>query len=115
MRSLVVPGWGQAYNQQPLKAVIYAGLEQGLIYGIYRNHTLFRQSQLAGLNDDAGFYKNERNRLGWYLAGTLILSVMDAFVDAHLFSFDVSDDLSDRARRIPIQNRIRIGLRFDIK
>ena len=42
LRSLAFPGWGQVYVKQPLKAVIYAGIEQGFIYGIYRQHNLYK-------------------------------------------------------------------------
>lgn len=94
IRSLVFPGWGQAYNRRPLKSVVYGGIQEGLIYSIYLQHKQYLYYDRLGEDREAGFYKNDRNRLTWYLAGATILSVMDAFVDAHLYGFDVSDQLS---------------------
>ncbi|MDP8228225.1 MAG: DUF5683 domain-containing protein [Candidatus Electryoneaceae bacterium] len=95
-RSLLFPGWGQSYVHSPLKAVIYGGIEQGLIYSIHRQNRLFRYYKDQEQDEFADSYKNNRNRLTWYLAGTIILSMLDAYVDAHLYHFDVSDDLSSR-------------------
>lgn len=39
-RSALVPGWGQFYNQQPLKGGLVAGLEAGLIAGAVVFHVL---------------------------------------------------------------------------
>jgi hypothetical protein len=39
------------------------------------------------------FYKRQRNEFGWYLAFTYILNVVDAYVDAALFNFEVSPNL----------------------
>ncbi|MFH0765818.1 MAG: DUF5683 domain-containing protein [Calditrichota bacterium] len=103
LRSLILPGGGQAYNQQPLKAVIYGGLEEGLIFGVYRQHQLFKSSRRSGDDVGADFYRNDRNRLTWYLTGVIILSMVDAYVDAHLFDFDVSDKFSEVETRLDKQ------------
>ena len=94
LRSLVFPGWGQMYARQPLKAVIYSGIQQGFMYGVYRQHKLYQYHESHGEEGLANFYRNDRNRMGWYLTAAIILSVMDAYVDAHLYKFDVSDDLA---------------------
>lgn len=95
-RSLFFPGWGQSYVGSPLKAVIYGGIEQGLIYTVYRQHRLFRYYKDQEQDQFAETHRNNRNRMTWYLAGAIILSMLDAYVDAHLYYFDVSDDLSER-------------------
>ena len=94
LRSLVIPGWGQLYNRTPIKAVIVGGVEEGFLYAIYQNHRLFRY--YSGNEDPVKgeFYRDQRNRLTWYLTESVILSVMQAYVDAHLYGFDVSDQLS---------------------
>ncbi|MBM3329673.1 MAG: hypothetical protein FJY67_09430 [Calditrichaeota bacterium] len=89
LRSLALPGWGQSYNRQPLKAVIYGGAEAAFIYGIYRQDQLRAANARMGRSDIAAIYREDRNRLGWYLAGMIILAMVDAFVDAHLYGFDV--------------------------
>jgi len=82
-----------------MKAVILGGIEQVFIYSVYRQHRLYRYH--SGRNDDetSEFYRNERNRLTWYLAASIVLSVMDAYVDAHLYRFDVSEDLTATSGR----------------
>jgi len=99
LRSLAFPGWGQVYNRQPLKAVIIGGIEEGLIYGVYRQHLLFVDSRRLGDDRSADVYKEDRNRLTWILAGTVILSMVDAYVDDQLFDFDTGDDLSKKKLR----------------
>lgn len=135
LRSLAFPGWGQMYAGSPLKAVIYSGIEQGFIYGVYWQHKLYQHyysiyqyhdsihqyydslpdshpdslenKRLADFNKEladynerlANPYKNDRNRMAWYLTAAIILSVMDAYVEAHLYGFDVSDDLSGSGGR----------------
>ncbi|MDP8237964.1 MAG: DUF5683 domain-containing protein [Candidatus Hatepunaea meridiana] len=94
LRSLVLPGWGQIYVKQPLKAVIYAGIQQGFMYGIYRQHNLYKYHSARDEDGIADFYHNDRNRMGWYLTAAILMSVMDAYVEAHLYKFDVSDKLT---------------------
>jgi len=94
-RSLILPGWGQAYVGRPLKAVIYGGIEQTLIFTIYRKHRLYKYYDRREEGNVASAHKEDRNRLSWYLTGAIIMSMMDAFVDAHLYNFDVSDDYSN--------------------
>ena len=88
-----MPGWGQAYVGSPIKAVIYGGAEQALILSIYKSHRDYKRERANGEAFVAEKYKNDRNRLSWYLAGALILAMADAYVDAHLYDFDVSENL----------------------
>jgi len=99
LRSIFLPGWGQAYNRNPVKALVYGGIEQGLIFAVYRQHLYFRYYREKGEDRRADAYRNDRNRLTWYLTASILLSMMDAFVDAHLYQFDVSDDLSDGRKK----------------
>ncbi len=94
LRSLLFPGWGQVYNRKPLKAVIYSGIEQAFIFGIHRQHELYRHYDAIDDDNSAEFYRNNRNRQAWYLAAAMIVSVMDAYVDAHMYRFDVSKKLT---------------------
>lgn len=90
-RSLVVPGWGQYYNHQYLKAVLVCGTEVGLMTtAIYWNS----KANATSNRDDKLFYQNNRNTANWFLLGTVILSLLDAYVDASLADFDESPDLS---------------------
>lgn len=94
LRSLALPGWGQFYNRSALKGVIVSGAEEWLLYGIHREHQLFKRQSELGVTELAEQHRNQRNRLTWYFTATLILAVMDAYVDAHLYGFDISEELS---------------------
>jgi hypothetical protein len=94
LRSLVIPGWGQLYNEQYLKAAIAFGIETSLaLSASYQNDQVHRYEK-KGESDAAKFYRNDRNRLIWWLAGFALFSMGDAYVDAHLFNYDISPNLS---------------------
>ena len=38
------------------------------------------------------FYRDNRDMSAFYLLGVYVLATVDAYVGAHLFDFDVSDD-----------------------
>ncbi|MDY0216742.1 MAG: DUF5683 domain-containing protein [Bacteroidales bacterium] len=114
--SAVLPGLGQVYNQKYWKIpIVYAGLG-GSAYFFYANnkeYQVFRKelqarflNETENLNPKFANYsesnlvslKNyyQRNRELSILVAVVVyaLNILDASVDAHLFSFDVSDDLS---------------------
>jgi hypothetical protein len=93
-RSLLFPGWGQLYNRKYFKALIIGGGEIGFISGIYIQHQRFKDAREKGDEYAANFYRNDRNRLGWWLAGLILYSMADAYVDAQLWDFEISQDLS---------------------
>lgn len=119
--STILPGLGQAYNKKYWKiGVLYAGIG-GLTYSIIRNNNdylTYRTAYRARMDGDSTTIddfsdKTKPNYLNddYLLAYTksahrwrdlsifgaallYVLNIVDASVDAHLFSFDVSDDLS---------------------
>jgi len=110
--SAVLPGLGQAYNQRYIKIpFIYAGFA-GLGYWAYiqnKNYQKFLNyynilnnpsstETVPYSEGEIDFYKKEFRRSrdltfiiisGWYF-----LNIIDAVVDAHFYSFDVSPNLS---------------------
>ncbi len=58
------------------------------------------------LQKDRDFYRNERDEFIMYLGLTYFLNIIDAYVGATLFDFDVSDELGGNAKiqfRVPIR------------
>lgn len=109
IRSLVLPGWGQIYVENHWKAPIFFGAAAGLTYLIIWNNNqfiekknLFNQTEAENPNDpmlpvlknSREFYRDNRDRSAFFLAGVYILAAVDSYVGAHLFDFDVGDDLS---------------------
>jgi hypothetical protein len=115
--SAILPGLGQAYNKKYWKVpLVYAGFATLGYFIDYNNdyYKLFKRSYLAktdgdtSTNEEYSYLSADRlldltaefrrtrdlviiGTVVWYL-----LNIVDATVDAHLYSFDVSDDLSVR-------------------
>ena len=137
--SLILPGSGQVYNKKICKVpIIYLSLGT-LIYYADKNQNYYQRfkraylfqsdtlsstiSEFAGVsNDQLLYYRKQyrRNRDLCILGITVvyILNIIDANVDANLFDFDVSDNLSMRLEPgiIDYNNKNNtIGLRCVIK
>lgn len=92
VRSILFPGWGQLYNGKYFKAILVFGVEAGIIgYAIYMN----QKAHESGISDfDREFYVDQRNVSYWRTGAVVLLSMLDAYVDAHLSDFDESPDLA---------------------
>jgi len=112
--SFVLPGAGQAYNKKWWKVPLVWGALGGIGYFTFDTQNTYHELRDAyktivnGGTPEAPYDGFDAPRLRsyrdtfrgytekWYLAlgVTYLLVVTDAFVDAHLARFDVSDDLS---------------------
>lgn len=121
-KSLMVPGWGQVVNKQIWKVPIIYGLLGGLAgysvwltqrYHDYRaayynteyNDMRFGPTPqyLQGINQDLlktnrDTFRNRRDLIYVAIVAAYGLNVVDAYVFAHMRSFDVSEDLSMKTR-----------------
>lgn len=119
-RSLIIPGWGQVTNGQTWKVPIVYGLIGGLTYysvyltkqyhdyrAAYYNsfdtNTDFKfgatpaylaNANVSSLQSNRNFLRNRRDFIYVTVVLAYALNIIDAYVFAHLRSFDVSDDLS---------------------
>lgn len=109
-RSAIVPGWGQVYNRQPLKAVLVVAGEGYLTYKIFKelsleNDAIDREDELDRIN-----HKNRKIDWIWWTAAAHLLQMADAYVDAHFINFDAEfgpDDDRSSSRGAP---RLRLSL-----
>ncbi|MBR9976790.1 MAG: hypothetical protein KFH87_01770 [Bacteroidetes bacterium] len=124
LRSAVIPGWGQFYNESYLKVPVVVGLTGFLVWGIVTEHG--RYIDYASLYDATideetpggdlrlkrfrEFYRDRRDTYGWWLLVTYLLQIADAYVDAALFSFDVSEDAA--LILLPAPSGLGMQLRF---
>lgn len=124
--SALLPGLGQVYNKQYWKTgVVYAGM--GVIAGFMvsnvRQYRYYHKVYIGRIdadptttdtlvqysNDDINTLRKGYRTYTEYtaIAGTLayLLNILDAYVSAHLKTFDMSRDISFRA--MPIMNEQR--------
>lgn len=122
--SMALPGLGQGYNKKYWKIpIVYAGLG-GLGYAVYytaSNFTTYRNAYRLQIDedpntyaavdgiDDAATLKSYRDYYKRYLDISAIctgvwyaLNIVDAAVDAHLFEWNMKDDLNVSWRPVMI-------------
>src|SRR4030095_11604235 len=104
--SVVLPGAGQIYNGSYWKAAIIDGLLFYFGYEYYDNNQKFkdyRDQYNATITPEdpngdpnlktlRNFYQAQRDDFVWYFIIVYTLNLVDAYIDAHLFDFDVSDE-----------------------
>lgn len=93
LRSLALPGWGQFYNAQYWKAALVVAGEAAIIASAVYYHNLYKD---ATTTDAQEFYLDQRNVRFWWLGAAILISMLDAYVDAHLYNFDESESLALR-------------------
>ncbi len=103
MYALVLPGLGQAYNKKYYKMPIVWAALGGVGYAIGYNTKQYRQASLdyaEEQNETTEFYLQawRRNMELSYIGLIVVyaLQMVDAYVDAQLYNWDVSDNLSLR-------------------
>ena len=111
--SAILPGAGQVYNKKYWKVpIVYTALGSAVYftfnnqqkYNQYRDAFLLRQDgskdEYDGIYSDSQlitimeYYERNKELSIIMVAAVYILNIVDASVDAHLFDFDVSEDLS---------------------
>jgi hypothetical protein len=115
--SLALPGLGQAYNKKYWKIpIVYAALgtvgylwyDNNQQYQDYRqayinyqdndslNDNMFPGYDLEDLREFKNYHWRYRDLNAFIFVGIWALNILDAVVDAHLYTFDVGEDLSMR-------------------
>ena len=92
LRSAALPGWGQFYNDEPLKGIAFGALELGLLGWLIYENSAAEDARLSG--DDASYQIHRQRRLDliWYTSASWLLGMLDAYVDAHLYSFRAENE-----------------------
>ena len=131
--SAILPGAGQVYTKKYWKVpIIYAGLITSAYY-IKESHDFYQNYKNTYLNringdrsDDIDYSDSQlieaieltrRNRDVSALLFTLtyVLNIVDASVSAHLFDYDVSEDISLHIQPIYMAKENASGLSLSIK
>lgn len=105
--SALLPGAGQVYNKSYWKVPVIAGLGGYFVYEYVRNNNkfieykdLYQNSQNTG--NPSGdpqllalreFYRDQRDNFIIYSVILYVVNLIDAYVDAQLYDFDVSEKI----------------------
>jgi len=131
--SAIMPGAGQVYTKKYWKVpIIYAGLitsayyfkENHDLYDLYKSTYLNRldNNNIDNLNFSnidlitlTEYYRRNREVSALLFALTYILNIVDASVSAHLFDYDVTEDISLHFQPIYMAKENANGLSLSIK
>jgi hypothetical protein len=108
--SLALPGAGQLYTKNYCKAAGFAVTQGSFIASVWWNENQVKNYIRAHDFVLERFYRNQRNKMIWWLAGMTMLSMGDAYVDAHLYGLDWSPDLSVSERGL--SGGVTLAVRF---
>ena len=121
----ILPGGGQIYTRQYFKAALFIGAAGFFAGQTVYYHTRFseRADELQAtpatdaarrdlLRRQREFYRDNRDLNAAYFIGVQILSMIDAYVGAHLFDFDVDDDVSSQIRLDPARAAVGFSVRW---
>jgi len=106
--SAILPGAGQFYSESYWKVPIILGLGGYFVYGIINNNNQYidyrdqyqnsqttenpnGNQQLLNLRE---FYRDQRDNFYIYSAILYLANLIDAYVDAQLYDFNVSDKIN---------------------
>ena len=106
--SALIPGAGQLYNQSYWKIPIIAGLGGYFVYGWIDNNNQYQDYKQQYINSQTetnpfgnqqllnlrNFYQDQRDNFIIYTSILYLVNLIDAYVDAQLFDFDVSDNVT---------------------
>ncbi len=124
--SAVLPGAGQFYNESYWKVPIIGGLVGYFGYEYFRNNNLYKDyrddyaASQTEINPDGDFtlktlrefYRDQRDDFVWYFLIVYVINMVDAYVDAHLFDFDVSEDRFTKGGLRGKEYRLKFNLKF---
>lgn len=135
--SAILPGLGQVYNKKYWKVPIIYGAAAGLVYSTQFSNKYYKQyladykivsnpdtnisKQYTGPYNKENlilikdFYRRNRDLS---IIGVFVLyglNIIDAYVDAQLFNFDVSDNLSLKFSPYIAPNYVGLGLNLNLK
>lgn len=99
--SSLIIGGGQAYNRAWLKMIGLIAAEIYVVdrYQLNRDYVIDYKESLPLTRNR---YREKRNKYAWWVVGTYLYAMVDAYVDAHLDSFP-----QDSTEQIIIDENVR--------
>ena len=124
--SAAVPGAGQFYNQSYWKIPVIAGLVGYFGYEYFNNNSKYKdyrsryntsitpENPFGDLNLKSlrEFYRDQRDDFIWYFLIVYVVNLVDAYVDAHLFDFNVSQEKLTRLGKTDRELKFMLNYNF---
>lgn len=117
IRSAIIPGWGQFYNESYWKIPVIWGFLGYFAYeAVDFNNQYHDYASLAEKETNIAIKeryvrnknicRDNRDSFYVYMALTYLINLVDSYVDAHLFDFDVSETNNTKNYSL----KLKIGL-----
>jgi hypothetical protein len=110
LRSAIIPGLGQIYNESYWKAPVIWGVMGWFVYAwVDNNNNYIDYKNLYIHTTDTkyiryrDFYRDQRDEFAIYIALTYFLNLVDAYVDAHLFDFSVGENNLTKTKMLNVR------------
>jgi hypothetical protein len=90
LRSFLVPGWGQAAADQPVRGAFYFGAQAGTVFMLIKTQTKLRNAERAVPQDTALVRARKDQREDWIALAAFwaLFSGIDAWVSAQFWDFE---------------------------
>lgn len=118
LKSALVPGWGQYYNESYWKipiilgAFTYLGYQWKVNNDNYINYKNLFQKSISSNQTNSNYYKlrefyrDQRDLFTIYIGIVYLLNLIDAYVDSHLFDFNVNENIHSKYYMIEIKLKL---------
>ncbi len=127
--SLVFPGAGQIYTEDYWKVPVFALGSGVLVFLIIDNNTKYNNYQSLydteyAINKTSNltlkyksykeYFRDMRDQSAFYLVAVYLLSAVDAYAGAHLFDFNVSDQVKLNIQPVltPMASKMNFQIKF---
>ncbi len=109
-RSLILPGWGQASVDQPVRGAFYFTMEAASLWMLFKAESKLRAAERAGDEDLAAARKEQKE--DWIVMAVFwaLFSGVDAWVSTHMWDFEgVVVPPPDGSPGVALQYSIPVG------
>jgi len=83
-----LPGGGQFYNGEYVKGVLFSVAQTVCLLFTVREHIYATRAKREGREGDYNYHIKNRSDWLWWSSGMWALSMVDAYIGAHFYSFE---------------------------
>lgn len=112
--SATIPSGGQFYTENYFKGLIFLGTESYLFYNTidfylsYReNKRLFQETGIDSFRLKKDIAEDNLYEFIWWDAVVYMISLIDAYIDAELYNFDIDFNVKDKKAEIKIKYMLK--------